>query len=270
MSDYWRSAYRVIVCALLCGAGYAQTAARVPGVAPTGPPAVAGARVVPVTALPNATSALTSSTRSANQSLNLLVGRSIFITTISRLKRIYVSNPAVVDSFTSSPTQIVITAKSPGVSSLILWDEAGQSQTWLVSCNLDVASLQREIHEALPYDDISVQAQEDRVSLSGIVLSEASADTAVKLASLYAKNVVNSVVIRPVHIRQVRLKVQMIEVDRSKGAQFGLNLFSEGKNQSNVTTGQFPSTQTYTPASGSTAATLTSGNPLNLLFYNLA
>ncbi len=34
------------------------------------------------------------------------------------------------------------------------------------------------------------------------------------------------------------------------------------------TTGQFPSTQTYTPGSGTAPATLTSTNPLNLLFYN--
>ena len=40
----------------------------------------------------------------------------------------------------------------------------------------------------------------------------------------------------------------MIEIDRSKIEQFGINLFSQGKNQGNVTTGQFPSTQTYTPA----------------------
>ncbi len=35
-----------------------------------------------------------------------------------------------------------------------------------------------------------------------------------------------------------------------------------------MTTGQFPSTQTYTPGSGTTPATLTSSNPLNVLFYN--
>jgi pilus assembly protein CpaC len=50
--------------------------------------------------------------------------------------------------------------------------------------------------------------------------------------------------------------------------QFGINLFSQGKNQGNSTTGQFPSTQTYTPASGTTPATLTTSDPLNLFFYN--
>ncbi len=75
-------------------------------------------------------------------------------------------------------------------------------------------------------------------------------------------------VVRQLHSRQVKLKVQIIEIDRSKLEQFGINIFSEGKNQGNSTTGQFPTTQTYTPASGTTPATLTPSDPLNLFFYN--
>jgi pilus assembly protein CpaC len=244
---------------------HAQTPPAIPAATA---PAAAYARTVRTGTLPDVTTALTSSTRSASQSLHLLVGRSIFIRSVNRLKRVYVSNPVAVDSFTSSPTQIVVTAKTPGVSSLILWDEAGQSANYLVFSDLDVVSLQKEMQEALPNDDIKVEGQLDRVSLSGTALSDASAEAAGKLASLYAKVVVNSVVIRQPHTRQVKLQVQIIEIDRSKVAQFGINLFSQGKNQSNVTTGQFPSTQTYTPASGSTPATIVASNPLNLFFYN--
>jgi pilus assembly protein CpaC len=249
---------------MLLGAGQAQTPPTIPAATA---PAVASVRAGHLAALPDATTALSSSTRSGNQPLHVLVGRSVFIKSVSRLKRVYVSNPVAVDSFTSSPTQIVVTAKLPGVSSLILWDEAGQSATYLVFSDLDVASLQKEIHQALPYDNITVEAEQDRVSLSGTVLSDASAEAAVKLAGLYAKSVVNSVVVRQPHTRQVKLQVQMIEIDRSKIDQYGINFFSEGKNTSNVTTGQFPSTQTYTPGSGTAPATITSNNPLNLFFF---
>jgi pilus assembly protein CpaC len=222
---------------------------------------------VHLAALPDATTTLSSSTRSASQLVHLLVGRAIFIKSTTRLKRVYVSNPLAIDSITSSPTQIVVTGKAPGVSSLILWDEAGQSVTYLVFCDLDVTNLQIEIREALPYDNILVEAEQDRVSLSGTVMSDASSEAAVKLAALYAKNVVNSVVVRPPHARQVKLQVQIIEIDRSKINQFGINLFSVGKNTSNATTGQFPSTQTYTPGSGTAPSTITTNNPLNLLLF---
>jgi pilus assembly protein CpaC len=218
-----------------------------------------------ITTLPDATTALTSSTESGSQSLHVLVGRSISINTPSRLKRVYVSNPLVIDSFTSSPSQIVVTAKAAGVSSLMLWDEAGQSQTYLVSSDIDVTSLQKEIHEALPYDHIKVEAQQDRITLAGTVVSDGSFDVAAKLAGLYGKNVVNSLVVRLPHIKQVKLKVQMIEIDRSKLDQFGINFFTAGKNTAATSTGQFPSVSTA-PNANPLALTLTS--PLNVLFYN--
>jgi pilus assembly protein CpaC len=268
-----KKTYRLLASVMLCGLLQGQTVIPTPVVpaapvpAPVSSPAASHA-ALHVAQLPDSTTPLSSSTLSVSQPLHILVGQSTFITTVSRLKRVYVSDPLVVDSFTSSPRQIVVTAKIPGVSSLILWDEAGNSATYWVSSDVNVGSLQKEIHEALPNDNIRVEGQQDRVSLSGTVWSDASAGAAVKLASLYTKNVVNSVIVRQLHGSQVKLKVQIIEIDRSKLAQFGINLFSQGKNTSNVTTGQFPSTQTYTPGSATAPATLTSSNPLNLLFYN--
>jgi pilus assembly protein CpaC len=264
MTSLFREFLRAALPVVLCGVIQAQTAATIRTT--TAP--VSSRDTLHVATRPEASTVLTSQAVSMSQSLRILVGQSIFIETPSRLKRVYVSNPAVVDSFTSSPSQIVVTAKVPGVSSLILWDEAGESQTYLVSSDLDVASLQEEIRQALPNDAINVEARLDRISLSGTVLSDASSDVAVKLAALYAKTVVNSMIVRQPHIKQVKLKVQMIEIDRSKLDQFGINLFSDGKNTSNVTTGQFPTSHTYTPPSGTTAAVLAYSDPLNLLFYN--
>jgi pilus assembly protein CpaC len=253
---------------MLCGVSHAQTPAAMPGATA---PAATSVTAVHLTALPDATATLTSSAEFASQSLHVLVGRSIFIKTSSRLKRVYVGNPLVVDSFTSSPSQIVVTAKTAGVSSLILGDEAGESTTYFVSSDLDVLNLQKEIQEALPNDNIKVEAQQDRISLSGIVLSDASSGAAAKLAGLYAKDVVNSLVVRQAHIGQVKLKVQIIEIDRSKLDEFGINLFSQGKTSGAVQTGQFPSVTTTTSATSSSTATapvLGITSPLNLLLYN--
>ena len=258
----------MLVSAMLCGVSHAQTPAAMPGATA---PAATSVTAVHLTALPDATATLTSSAEFASQSLHVLVGRSIFIKTSSRLKRVYVGNPLVVDSFTSSPSQIVVTAKTAGVSSLILWDEAGESTTYFVSSDLDVLNLQKEIQEALPNDNIKVEAQQDRISLSGIVLSDASSGAAAKLAGLYAKDVVNSLVVRQAHIGQVKLKVQIIEIDRSKLDEFGINLFSQGKTSGAVQTGQFPSVTTTTSATSSSTATapvLGITSPLNLLLYN--
>ena len=52
------------------------------------------------------------------QSVHVQVGRSIILNTQARLRRIVVSNPNVLDTATVSPTQVVVTAKAPGSSSV--------------------------------------------------------------------------------------------------------------------------------------------------------
>jgi pilus assembly protein CpaC len=132
-------------------------------------------------------------------------------------------------------------------------------------------SLQKAIREALPKDTIQVTTQGDRISLTGTATDDAASEQAAKLAALYGKTVVNSVVVQPPHPRQVKLRVQMIEIDRSKMDSFGINFLSQGKNTSAVSTGQFPavSVASSTTSTGtSTAPSLSVGNPLNLLLYS--
>jgi Flp pilus assembly secretin CpaC len=64
--------------------------------------------------------------------LHLLLGRSLFIDTADRMRRVYVSNPTVLDSLTASPHQLVITAKAAGSSSVVLWNERGQSNLYTI------------------------------------------------------------------------------------------------------------------------------------------
>lgn len=211
-------------------------------------------------------SSLSSQARPVGDTLHLVVGRSMFIETVSRLRRVYVGNPAVLDSVTDNPQRIVITAKAPGVSSLLLSDETGQSQVYLVISDLDVNGLQADFEKSFPNDHLSAVGQEGRVSISGTVGSDASSDAAFKLATLYSKDVANSIQVNPSHTKQVRLQVKIVEIDRSKLNQYGVNFFSGGKNISGSTTGQFPTSTSITSAVASSSFSIS--DPLNLLFYN--
>src|SRR5664280_2193482 len=125
--------------------------------------------------------------------LHLLLGRSLFIDTADRMRRVYVSNPTVLDSLTASPHQLVITAKAAGSSS-VLWNERGQSNLYTILADLDVAGLHDSLAQALPGDHVEVKAAQGRVYLSGVVGSDAAVEEAVKLATTYSKDVVNSLV----------------------------------------------------------------------------
>ena len=206
------------------------------------------------------------------ETLHVLVGHSLFLNTRSRLSRVYVADPAVLNSVTLTPTQIVVTAIASGISTLVLLDETGQAQSYIVSADLDVAGLRVAMSEATHNNAVKIEGSGNRITLSGEVSSPEMEKTVLDLAGLYTKEVANALTITPDHAKQVRLKVRILEVDRSKALQMGINLFNPGGNTSflaSTSTSQYPSTSTYsagtsTLPSGSLATT----NPLNFLLYS--
>ena len=219
--------------------------------------------------IPGASGSISRVTSGAEM-LHVTVGHSLFLNTRSRLRRVYLSDPNMLNSVTLSPNQIVVTAMGSGISSLVILDEAGQAQSYVVSADLDVAGLRSAMSEAMHGDAVNIEGSGDRVTLSGKVGSDAQADTAVKLAGLYSKEVANALTVSPDHPKQVRLKVRILEVDRSKAEQYGINLFNPGGNTSflaSTTTSQYSSTATYSP-NGTTSGMLTTTDPLNFLLYS--
>ena len=207
---------------------------------------------------------------------HVLVGRSIFLKTTHRLARVYVTNPAVLSAYTASSTELLVTAKAPGVSSLVVWDDSGQSRSYLFSSDLDTSSLQRSFQQSMPSEAVLVKSEEGRIILSGTVSTGAASEAAFKLASLYSKDVSNALSVSSGLVKQVRLKVRIVEVDRSKLDQFAFNFFSAGGNNlAQTTTTQIPSTLSVTSGSSASTGGSTVGgksvsitNPLNFLIYS--
>lgn len=207
--------------------------------------------------------------------VHVVVGHSMFLNSASKLKRVYVSNPTVLGSLISTPNEILVTAKAPGVSSLALWDSAGQAKVYSVSADLDVEALRKDLRAALPGSEIAATAMQDRIELSGRVSSQAEAEAALKLSQIYCKDIANSLIVDAPRVKQVQLKVQFAEVDRVKLAQFGVNLFSGGKNTALASTQQFASfggisTGGSSSSSGASSSStqLSITDPLNFFLYN--
>ena len=197
--------------------------------------------------------------------LHLIVGRSFFLNSADKLRRVYVSNPAVLDAMTASQFEVVISAKTAGTSSLVLWSVSGEPRMYTVFADVDVAGLRDSVAQALPGDRVDVEAQEGKIHLSGVVDSDAASDEAARLAAIYSKDVVNSLVVDPHHLPQVQLQVRIAEIDRSKLTEFGINLFSLGQNSGAITTGQF-SPPSYNTQNGSNTAVIS--DFLNLFYFN--
>jgi pilus assembly protein CpaC len=227
------------------------------------------ARISSAAALPPAAMSGPAGLDDSGQTLHVIVGRSVFINTAERLRRVYISNPMVIESMTPSPKDLVVTAKAAGTSSIVLWDENGTSKVITVMADVDVGGLRESLAQALPVDQISVEVQEGKLFLSGVVGSDAEADIAARLASVYSKEIVNSLIVDPRHRPQVELKVRFAELDRSKLDAFGINIFGlNGQNIGSGTTGQFgaPSFQTQ---GGSSGTAVQIADFLNLFYFNI-
>ncbi len=200
------------------------------------------------------------------QTLHLIVGRSLFLDLPEKLRRVYVSNPLVLDALAASPLEVVITARSAGTSSLVLWSNGGPPKMYTVLADVDVAGLRDSLAEALPGDQVEVEAQQGRIHLSGVVDSDGAADEAARLAGVYSKDVINALVVDPRHLPQIELDVRIAEIDRSKLTAFGINLFSLGQNSGSTSTQQF-SPPGFQSQNGTNTAIIS--DFLNLFYFNL-
>lgn len=212
--------------------------------------------------------------------MHLLVGHTIFVNTKHRLSRVYVTNPAVLDSYTANPNQIVVTAKSSGVSTLIVWDEMGDSQVYMVSADVDVDMLRHALKAAMPKENFEVKGSEGRIIIAGTVGTKDIADNALKIAQQYAKDVSSAIIVNSSRVQQVRLKVRFVEVDRARLNQFGFSFFTTNNGTFvSASTLQFPNTLSIGGggSSGSSGSgggytvggtTVSVGNPLNFMLYS--
>ncbi len=127
--------------------------------------------------------------------------------------------------------------------------------------------LRQSLAEALPGDQVEVEAQQGRIHLSGVVASDAAADEAAKLAGMYSKDVVNSLVVDPRHLPQMQLQVRIAEIDRSKltpsaSTCFGLNGNEQRRgNDGAVLAVHFPDAKRHQQAMTS--------DFLNLFYFNI-
>ena len=122
--------------------------------------------------------------------MHILVGQSTILHGVSPMRRVYVGNPTILQTYTSGPEEVVVTAKAPGVSSLVLWDTAGESCMYTVWVDIDPSSLRQSLDSAYPNNVVEVHGSGDRLVVSGVVASPEVSEGVMKLASMYTKDVV--------------------------------------------------------------------------------
>ena len=156
--------------------------------------------------------------------VDLMVNRSTVVTTRLPYKTVNVANPDVVDFNRVDDYQLLLTAKKPGATQLMVWDVGGGSQAIDVNVTTDLDGLKAQLKEILPGNEIQVSSVNGVIALRGRVPSLKHADQAAKIARPFGPDVLNFLEVSGG--QQVMLKVRFAEVSRTAGLNLGFRGFA--------------------------------------------
>jgi pilus assembly protein CpaC len=187
------------------------------------------------------------------QTLHLLVGRSLVITSPTKIKRVSLADPTIAEAIVVSPFQVLVNGKTPGGVSLLLWDETDQSQAFEVSVDIDILGLTQKIHEVFPSEAVQVETSRDMVIVSGKVSSAALADKILEVVKAAAPKVTSLMEVPATPDAEVLLEVKFADVNRTVESQLGINILSlpGAKNIGTISTQQFAPPQLVGNSAGS-------------------
>jgi pilus assembly protein CpaC len=200
--------------------------------------------------------------------VQLTTGRSTVLSTDFDVTRIAITNPAIADAVVVQPREILLDGKAPGTISLIVWGGDRRLQ-YDVVVEQPISSLEQQIHQLFPGEDVAVNANADGIVLSGHVSSTAvmlRVGEVAQAASPKGASIINMLQVPgSSDARQVMLQVRFAEVNRRAIEELGVNLFTGVQGFRNwvgrTTTQQFA-------APTFTQDTMTFSDFLNIFLFN--
>ncbi|MGA2578896.1 MAG: pilus assembly protein N-terminal domain-containing protein [Bryobacteraceae bacterium] len=211
----------------------------------------------------------------APSDLTLTVGESMIVNSALPFERISMGFGEIAEATAISPRQLLVNGKTPGVTSLIIWQEGGTRLSYNVTVMAShylmdqrVEAIQREIERELPGQAVTVSFENETVFLRGTVNNLTSADRALSIASTLGKTVNLLYVSVPPPAPQILLRVKFASVDRSLTATLGLNIISTGAANTigSISTQQYASTS-FSSIQANSPVTATLSDALNLFFF---
>ncbi len=156
----------------------------------------------------------------------VMVGKSLTLNSTATIKRASIVNPDVADLLVISPTQVYVTGKAPGTTSLTFWGRDDQVFAVVnIEALADLSRLQELINQLLPEEkSVKVKSVQNHTVISGSVTSTASLSQIVDIAHSYAGKdgkVINLVEVSGV--QQVMVEIRVAEISHSLLRKMGVN-----------------------------------------------
>lgn len=177
----------------------------------------------------------------------MTVGKAVILDHPDEITRVSISDPGVADAVAVSTKEVLLNAKGPGVTTLVIWSKSGERNFFTLNVSPNLQQISTQLQQTFPGESIQVIMTAGTVSLVGKASSPAVAEKAAVMVSSLGKNVVNNLAVpAPLPERQILLKVRFAELQRAAIQQYGVNLFSTGalNTPGTVSTQQFSGPRT--------------------------
>ncbi|MEB3286277.1 MAG: pilus assembly protein N-terminal domain-containing protein [Vampirovibrionales bacterium] len=147
--------------------------------------------------------------------LKVTAGRSQIVKFAQPIARLSIADPAKADIIPLAPDQVMINGKERGVTSFIVWDEAGQEGIFDLFIDNDTSEILKAIESIAPNEKIDVKITNDSLILSGQVSNSVILDEIRKTAAGFGYSGDKFVDVTESPVPQVILEVKVAEANRS-------------------------------------------------------
>src|SRR4051794_39086270 len=154
----------------------------------------------------------------AQTEIALVEGRGELLRFQNDITRVVISEPKVADAVVVSPREVMVNAKGPGRTTLVVWEAGAEPARYEVAVTKDTSdwdAFRKHMQESADGSPITVTGTGDTVVLTGTVKSADEAKRLAGLAQARAKTVVNLLQSPPPpEPRQILLQVKFAAIDR--------------------------------------------------------
>jgi len=166
----------------------------------------------------------------AAQALEVPMNRAVVLESETPFAELSIANPGIADISTLSDKSIYVLGKTPGRTTLTLFNAEGELITNVeVQVTTDIAEFKERLNQILPGEKIEVRTANDGIVLSGTASSTQRLARALDLAERYAPGRVSNLM-SVGGTQQVMLKVRFAEMQRSVSKNLSASLGISGTN----------------------------------------
>ncbi len=153
--------------------------------------------------------------------IHIVVGNSHLLQLDRAMTRIAISDPEVADAVVVNRREILISSKKRGSSNLLVWDRQGKIFIYTLIIVGDPVALKSALTSISPDNPVEVFSTEKGYVVSGNVDTVQVQKQIAETSKAFSADSISIVTVN--EAKQILLEIQVVEVDRSKNSEFGID-----------------------------------------------